>query len=140
VTRGLEQLDQILGEWVTESKKYSEGRGLTTVAPTEGGKFLRIESRQEDERFPQSTMLVGSDEADDQCTALYYDSRGVHRVYRMTLDADTWKMWREAPRFNQRFIGRFTGGGNTIAGAWEFSEDGNNWEIDFDLTYTKVRD
>jgi hypothetical protein len=65
VTRGLEQLDQLLGEWVTESKKYSEGRGQTTVAPTEGG--------------------------------------------------------------------------NTIARAEEFFEDGTNWEVDFDLTYTKVR-
>jgi hypothetical protein len=139
VTRGLEQFDQLVGEWVTGSKKYSEGRGRTTVAPAEGGKFLRIDSREEDDRFPQSTMLVGSDESGDECSVLYYDSRGVHRVYRMTIDADTWKMWREAPGFNQRFVGKLTDGGKTIAGQWEFSEDGTNWKVDFDLTYTKAR-
>ena len=73
---GLDQLKALLGEWITESKKYSEGRGHTKVAPTEGGKFLHIESRQADERFPQSLMLVGADEASAECTVLYYDSRG----------------------------------------------------------------
>ena len=34
-----------------------------TVAPTEDGKFLRIEARIEDERFPVSTQIVGSDDA-----------------------------------------------------------------------------
>jgi hypothetical protein len=48
-------------------------------------------------------------------------------------------MWREAPKFNQRYIGKITDGGKTIEGKWEFSEDGNSWEIDFDLTYSKVR-
>jgi hypothetical protein len=27
----------------------------------------------------------------------------------------------------------------TEGGAWEFSEDGTSWKVDFDLTYTKVR-
>jgi hypothetical protein len=139
VTRGLEQFDQLLGEWVTESEKYSEGRGRTMVAPTDGSKLLRIDAKTEDHRFPQSTMLVGSDESEDECPALYYDSRGVHRVYRMTLEAGTWKVWRDAPRFNQRYVGKFSDGGNTIAGQWEFSEDGTKWEVDFDLTYKKVR-
>lgn len=138
MTRGLEQLDVLLGEWVTESKKYSKGRGYTRVAPTEDGKYVRIDSREEDQRFPQSTMIVGSDEARDDCTVLYYDSRGVHRVYKMSVVDDVWNMWREAPRFNQRFIGKIMDGGKTIAGQWELSEDGKNWEVDFDLTYTKV--
>jgi hypothetical protein len=37
VTRGLEQPSQLLGDWVAESKNYSEGRGQTKVAPAEGG-------------------------------------------------------------------------------------------------------
>ncbi|HKW69875.1 MAG TPA: hypothetical protein VJP81_04765 [Candidatus Dormibacteraeota bacterium] len=138
MTRGLDQLDALVGEWITESKKYSEGRGHTKVAPTEGGKFVRIDSRQEDERFPQSTQLVGADESRDECTVLYFDSRGVHRVYRMTVVDGVWTMWREALGFNQRYIGRISGDGKTIAGQWEFSENGKSWGVDFDLTYTKV--
>ena len=28
----------------------------------------------------------------------YYDSRGVARVYQMSLEGGIWKLWREAPR------------------------------------------
>jgi hypothetical protein len=135
----MEQLDVLVGDWTAVSKKYSEGRGHTRVAPTEDGKFLRIESRQEDQRFPHSTQIVGADDSRDDCTVLYYDSRGVHRVYHMTVTDGVWKMWREAPGFNQRYIGKIIDGGKTIAGQWEFSEDGKSWEVDFDLTYRKVQ-
>jgi hypothetical protein len=37
VTRGLAQLDQLVGQRAVESKKYPGGRGHTKVAPTEGG-------------------------------------------------------------------------------------------------------
>jgi hypothetical protein len=50
VTRGLEQLDVLVGEWTSSSRRYPEGRGRMSVAPTERGKFLRIESRIEDPR------------------------------------------------------------------------------------------
>ena len=138
MSKGLEQLDVLLGEWTSSSKKYPEGRGRMTVAPTEGGKFVRIAARIEDERFPESTQIVGSDEVRDECTALCYDSRGMHRVYRMTVDSGIWQAWREAPKFNQRYIGHIKDGGKTIEGQWEFSEDGKSWEVDFDISYTKV--
>jgi hypothetical protein len=138
--KGLAQLDALIGEWNVESKKYSEGRGQFSVAATEDGKFLRVDSRQEDDRFPHSTQLVGSDDARDECTVLYYDDRGVHRVYLTTVSDRVWKMWREAPAFNQRFIGKISDDGGTIAGQWEMSKDGVSWEVDFDLTYRKVRE
>ncbi len=137
MTRGLEQLHVLVGDWTASSEKYSEGRGHTSVAPTEGGKFLRIESRQEDDRFPTSTQVVGGDESRDECTVLYYDSRGVHREYQMSVQGGVWRMWRDAPGFNQRYIGNMKDGGKTIEGQWEMSKDGKHWEVDFDLTYTK---
>jgi hypothetical protein len=136
VTKGLEQFAPLIGEWTASSKTFSEGRGHMNVAPTEGGKFLRLDSREDNDLFPQSTQIIGSDEAGNQCTVLYHDERGVHRVYRTTLSSGVWAMWREAPGFNQRFIGKIRDG--VIAGQWEMSEDGSNWKVDFDLTYTKV--
>jgi hypothetical protein len=137
VSRGLKQLDVLLGDWVSESKAYSEGRGFTRVAPTEAGKFLRIESSAEDNRFPLSTQLVGCDESRNECTSLYYDSRGVYRVYQMSVVDGVWRMWRDAPGFNQRYIGTVKDGGQTIEGRWEMSEDGERWHVDFDLTHRK---
>ena len=134
---GLEQLHVLLGSWVTESKRYSEGRGFTTITPTEDGEFLRVDSTAEDERFPHSTQIIGSDEAGDECTALYFDSRGVHRVYRMRVTDGVWRMWRDAPGFNQRYVGKIGEDGKTITGQWEMSEDGKQWHVDFDLSYRK---
>jgi len=138
VSTGLEQLTALLGDWVADSKAFSEGRGHTTVTLTEDGKLMRIHSVEEDQRFPESLMIVGADEASDECTALYYDSRGVYRVYRMGLTEGEWRIWREAPGFNQRYIGNLSDDGRRINGRWEFSEDGKSWKVDFDLNYTKT--
>ena len=43
----------------------------------------------------------------------------------MRLADGVWKLWREGEPFAQRFTGRF-------------SEDGETWETDFDVTYTRV--
>ena len=88
MTRGLEQLDVLLGEWVVASKKYSEGRGLTSVTRIDDGKFLRWESSEENDLFPRSTLMIGSDDARDESTVLYFDARGVHRVYHMSVVGD----------------------------------------------------
>ncbi len=135
---GIDQLKPLLGEWVVESKAFAEGRGHTTVTLTEDGRFIRLASVEEDQRFPQSLMLIGADEASDECTVLYHDSRGVYRVYRTSLDGGVWRMWRGAPKFNQRYVGRLGNDGRTITGQWEFSEDGKTWKVDFDLNYKKV--
>jgi hypothetical protein len=140
MTDGLRQLDVLIGDWVGESRKYSEGRARTTVRPTEDGKFLRLESSEEDNRFPHSTQLIGSDEASDECTVLCYDSRDVRRVYRMMVARKVWTMWRDAPGFNQRYTGKISDDGKTITGQWEMSRDGKKWEVDFDLSYKKVND
>ena len=67
---------------------------------------------------------------------LYSDARGVFRIYRMRLTDEAWTIWRDAPGFNQRFIGTFRDD-KTIEGAWESSPDGTTWESDFDMVYRK---
>ena len=68
----------------------------------------------------------------------YYDSRGVARVYRMSVDGNVWKIWREAPGFWQRYNGTIAEDGARIEGAWEKSGDGSEWEHDFVLNYVRV--
>ena len=138
MTGGLDQLQPILGDWIATSKAFSEGRGLMTVTLTEDGKFLRVESREDDNRFPHSTQLIGADDAHDECTVLYYDARGVYRVYLTRVVEGEWRMWREAPHFNQRYVGKISDDGRRIAGQWEFSENGQDWKVDFDLNYEKA--
>jgi hypothetical protein len=93
---------------------------------------------------PDGLAIIGADpEREGHYLQHYFDSRGVARVYKMSLENGLWKLWRDEPdfsplSFHQRFAGTFSDDGTTIAGRWETSPDGEAWERDFDLTYTKV--
>ena len=73
----------------------------------------------------------------------YFDSRGLARLYEMTYDGQTWTLERTKPDFSpldfcQRYVGRFAGDRNTIAGEWQSSTDGSEWTTDFGLTYRRL--
>ena len=48
----------------------------------------------------------------------YFDSRGVFRLYEVSIDNEALRIWRDASGFSQRFTGTFADGGDTIAGTW----------------------
>jgi hypothetical protein len=97
--------------------------------------------------------LPGAPAAPDSCCVViasddgsyvqhYFDSRGVARLYAMTFDGRTWTLERTAPDFSpldmcQRFVGIIGDDGMTISGEWQKSSDGQGWERDFGLTYTR---
>jgi hypothetical protein len=126
------------------------GRGRTAFEWLEGGAFLVQHADAEpapasapaewvaNSPFPLAT-IIGLDDSSQTFCMLYADSRGVFRVYQMSLSHGIWKIWREAPGFHQRFTGTFSDDGTAITAYWEGSRDGSNWEHDFDLTYRKVR-
>jgi hypothetical protein len=88
---------------------------------------------------PQSWSVIGRNESLDAYCILYYDARGVSRIYSMDFDGTMWTLLREDPDFYQRFRGRLSEDGNTITAAWEKSDDrGATWEHDFDLTYVRA--
>jgi len=88
---------------------------------------------------PEAVWLIGRDESTPDYKVLYFDSRGVSRVYEMSFAGGVWKMWRETPAFRQRYEGNISDDGNTITARWEKSSDGVRWEHDFDITYTRAR-
>lgn len=147
----LERLDAFVGEWemtmTIDGQTVSGGRAMFDWI--EGGTFLVYRGKAGDtsdlpsemvENSPLPTIsIIGVDDSHGQFTMLYSDARGVFRVYQMTLSDGEWELWREAPGFSQRFTGAFNDDGDRITGNWEKSEDGTDWEHDFDLTYTKVQ-
>ena len=74
---------------------------------------------------PDGVAVIGCDGMSDTYYQLYTDERDVQRVYAMSLDDGVWKLWRDGEPFSQRFTGTFSEDGNTIAGRWEISEDGD---------------
>jgi hypothetical protein len=142
----LDQLAAFIGEWKIEitSMSFREDpsaavRGHSSFEWLEGGSFLIQHSGSADSDFPRSVAVMAPDDAAGTYAMLYSDSRGVSRLYRMTFSGTTWTLWREFPGFSQRFHGTFTEDGNLITARWERSTDGSDWELDFALTYTRVR-
>jgi hypothetical protein len=103
----------------------------------EGGDFLILRQGTKKGETPWATWFIGHDKDSKNYTVLYLDDRQSSRVYEMSLENDTWKMWRNTPEFTQRFTGTISEDKKLIEGRWEKSTDGKTWAHDFDLTYRK---
>lgn len=142
----LERLGVFVGKWNIEITSMSfhtdpsaVERGQASFDWLEGGAFLIEQSEVSATDWPRSLAVIGPDDAAGTYNMLYFDSRGVSRIYRMTLSGGIWTLWRDFPGFSQRFHGTFSNDNNTITARWEKSSDGSHWEHDFALTYTRVK-
>ena len=141
----LERLRVFVGEWNIEISSMSfhpdpsaRVRGRASFQWLEAGAFLIQHSEVPNTEFPRGISIIGADDAAETYGMLYFDSRGVSRIYQMTLSGGIWTLWREFPGFSQRFLGTFSDDNKAITARWEKSSDSSNWERDFDLTYTRV--
>ncbi len=132
----LEAFSVLIGTWAMESPQYPESKGENVFEWFDEGSYL-VQRSFATAPFPSSTQIIGSDESDKNIIALYYDTRSASRIYNMSFINGVWKIWREAPGFNQRFEGKISKDENTITGRWELSKDGTKWEQNFDLIYKR---
>jgi hypothetical protein len=80
----------------------------------------------------------GRDDAEQDYHILYGDGRGVSRVYLMSLEDRTWRIWRHTAEFSQRFEAQVDADHGVITGHWEKSHDaGVTWEHDLNVRYTR---
>jgi hypothetical protein len=143
----LAALDVLVGEWSMEARfqdaPAADAGARVVFEWLAGGQFLIQRWWVPLPEAPDGIALIGQDPAmNGRYLQHYFDSRGVARVYQMTLDGGVWKLWRvEADfsplAFGQRFTGTISSDGQVIEGAWEICHDGNSWRHDFDLTYRK---
>lgn len=135
----IEHLEPLIGEWRVhvpdEGDEIDAGR--VSFEWLDDGAFVKYRS-QSPAPYPSGVVIIGCDDTTGRCAALYSDSRGVARLYGMSLSDGVWRQWREAPGFSQRFAGRFGDDGDTISGTWELCEDGETWRRDFDVVYRRV--
>jgi hypothetical protein len=99
------------------------------------GAFLVMRSLPAKGGPPKSVSIIGRDEISSAYTMLYYDERGVSRVYVMNFGNSLWTLEGRPRDFWQRF--RAEVGTEIIRGAWEASADGQEWTHDFAVTYTR---
>jgi hypothetical protein len=112
----LDRLEALIGQWEVEARfdagffgpgspAVSDRGGRTTFEWLEGKSFLIQRWVSEHPAAPSGIAIIGPGEHPETFTQHYYDSRGVTRVYQMSLDGGVWKIWREAPGFWQRYTG-----------------------------------
>jgi hypothetical protein len=135
----LARLNDLVGSWTIEAEHpafpATVVRGQADFEWLEGKRFLLQRSRTDHPEFPDSLIVFG--EFEDGLAMHYFDSRGVHRVYGVSLDNGIWRMWRNAPGFSQRFTGTFGDGGDTIEGLWKLSRDDTTWDDDLKISFRR---
>jgi hypothetical protein len=144
----LERLDVLVGQWRIEVPAWPLPPELADAARTSfewtlGGAFLLQRSSVPVPEAPDGLSLMVPD-AGDGYIQHYFDSRGIARIYAMAFDGREWTLERHSAdvsplTFHQRWLATFSADRDTIQGRWEKSPDGRDWELDFELTYHRVR-
>ena len=144
----LEALKSLVGEWrLVATFKDMQPADIGARVAFEwlpGERFLIQRWEIPIPEAPDGIAIIGPDpEREGNYLQHYFDSRGVARVYKMSLENGVWKLCRDEADFSpldfsQRYTGTFSDDGKTIAGAWEICHDGKTWQHDFDLSYTKA--
>jgi hypothetical protein len=139
----LPALGALVGEWTTEATHpvypSTVVRGRSTFEWLEGKKFLIARARSDHPDFPDSISIIGDTGG---LRMHYFDSRGVARIYEMTLDGRVWTFSRTAPdlsplTFKQRLTWMFSDDGRTIRGTSQICEDDETWQDDLQITYRR---
>jgi hypothetical protein len=80
--------------------------------------------------------VFGRNDARDEYVALYYDDRGIYRVFDMAFADGEWTLLREDPDFHQRIVMRI--GPDRIDMRAEASDDaGKTWRKDLDYIFER---
>ena len=150
-----EALGGLVGTWTTEATHPAVPgvvHGTVFVEWLEGRRFLIHRARTDHPDFPDSVSIIGRMEHDrvDGASSTtpstgdappmrmhYFDSRGVFRIYEVSIDATSWRLWRDAPEFSQRFTGTMSARGDAVAGRWQVSRDNVHWTDDLEITYRR---
>jgi hypothetical protein len=144
----MKEFEPLIGEWRGEGEVPTNPPMKISVEEKieRLGAFIVISSVGEPAEVPDSVSIAGGGADGEPQPMYYFDARGVKRLFMMTLDGRTWKIWRapgedwngpNGPGFNQRFIGQISADGNRIDGRWErgMGDAGDQWEIDFPINY-----
>jgi hypothetical protein len=140
---------RVVGRWTTESTHPAFPgtviNGTVDIEWLEGERFLILRTRNDHPDFPDSISIVGDtraltaeDVAADRSEELqlhYFDSRGVHRVYDVSITPHGWEWAMEEPGWAQRMPLSFADGDRTMSGTSRLSVDNGPWNDDLAVTY-----
>jgi hypothetical protein len=139
---GLQGLAGLIGEWTTVgAHPMLPGKtfhGGATFNWLEGGAFVLYRSHTDEPEIPDGVAVLGTDGATPGAgTMLYFDVRNVSREYRWTLSGNVFTFSRDDPTFSQRMVFTIADDGQRIEAQGQMSREGQPWEPDLGLTFTR---
>ncbi len=125
------------GSWTTEATHpLVPGEvihGTSQVEAMPGERFLVHRTQFDHPDFPDALAVLGD-------TAMhYFDVRGVHRLFALTMSPDGWSIVRDRgdEAFAQRMAFVFDGA-DVLRGTTQLCRDGSTWEEDLAIVYRRV--
>ncbi len=135
----LEPFDALVGGWdtvATHPMTDAVVPGSVTYEWLAGGRFLVQRSHNDHELFPDAISVIGAPESGDGLVMEYFDSRGVRRTYRISLDDGVLRIWRDDPTFAQRFSATLAP--DRFEGSWQLARTPGDWQPDLTTTYRRA--
>ena len=146
----MKQFEPLIGRWHGEGTiPIDPPIAISVDATVEPlGRFIVFRSVGQPAEVPDNVSIIGGAPEGEPQPMHYFDERGVKRLYLTAIEGSTWTIWTapgedwngpDGPGFNQRFIGEISADGLTIRGRWErgLGDAGDQWELDFPLTYVR---
>jgi hypothetical protein len=137
----LKNLDSLVGRWKMAGSHPmlpAPVYGQASFEWIEEGAFLAWRTDYDPGGPPSAIAVIGRDESLAAYSILYFDVRGVSRIYEMSLEHGEWTFWRNSPGFSQRMTFTISADGNILTGHGEKMTDGKVWDDDLDVTYTRL--
>ena len=134
----LDACEALIGTWDTDAKHVAIDEvvtGSTTFEWLEGHRFVVQRSHADHELLPDGLSVIGPPEDGDGLVMEYFDSRGVRRTYRTSIEDGVWRIWRDAPGFDQRFSATLAP--DEFEGLFELAETPGEWREDMRVTYRR---
>jgi hypothetical protein len=133
--------ERLVGSWSIEARHPllpdDEIRGLTAFEWLADQHFLVQRTHYDHPEMPDAVMVTGI--IDGEPAMHYFDPRGMHRTFAVSLTDAAWSYWNDDPTFAQRLTGEFSSDGTVITCRAERSHDGcATWELDIELTYRRL--
>ena len=119
--------------------------GSSTFEWLDGEQFVIFRSHYEHPDIPDGVSILGDT---DGFHMHYFDSRGVYRLYELTILDDGWAiaMGHQSPTgsfaspdapFSQRLTYCFENGDQRMSGKGQLSHDDMNWDDDLGIVYRR---
>lgn len=141
---------RLVGRWTTEGTHPAVPgtviSGSSQVEWLEGERFLIYRTQYEHADFPDAISIIGDT---DGLHMHYFDSRGVHRLFELTVADDGWAIVmdrhsharsfasNDAP-FSQRMTYTFEHADQEMSVKGRLSYDDVNWDDDLEITYRRA--